>query len=229
MIVTGIFFGGIFGFFLCHRRQKNFLDFILISTLVIAFGFVTAKILYILITYPVKNFFYVIFKMLLGRDESIMSGGFVFYGGIPGALIGYYLGVKLAKCSHQGFYDIFAVVLPIVQGFGRIGCHFAGCCYGSFFPGTMIRFPVQALEASILFSLGFIFLFCYNHNKTNLLYGYSISYAVIRFLLEYLRGDTIRGYFWMFSTSQWISIFVVIAVIILLIYNKITKMRDIEQ
>lgn len=33
-----------------------------------------------------------------------------------------------------------------------------------------------------------------------------INYAVCRFLLEFLRGDEVRGYFLCFSTSQWIAL-----------------------
>ena len=39
-----------------------------------------------------------------------------------------------------------------------------------------------------------------------------IAYAIIRFVLEYLRADAARGSFLFLSTSQWISILIVIAV-----------------
>ena len=41
---------------------------------------------------------------------------------------------------------------------------------------------------------------------------YLIAYAIIRFVLEYLRADAARGSFLFLSTSQWISILMVIAV-----------------
>ena len=43
---------------------------------------------------------------------------------------------------------------------------------------------------------------------------YFISYGIIRFSLEFLRGDEIRGRWLIFSTSQWISIVLIIAGII---------------
>ena len=36
--------------------------------------------------------------------------------------------------------------------------------------------------------------------------AYVIAYAVIRFVLEFLRYDYERGILWVFSTSQWISL-----------------------
>ena len=42
--------------------------------------------------------------------------------------------------------------------------------------------------------------------QVDLLRIYMVSYAVCRFLLEFLRGDEIRGRFLCFSTSQWIAL-----------------------
>ena len=43
------------------------------------------------------------------------------------------------------------------------------------------------------------------------LFVYLIIYGVERFLLEFLRGDEIRGFFGLLSTSQWISIALIAA------------------
>lgn len=205
-IVTGIITGGCVAKFLCSQQNRNFLDFIIIATMTLCFGFITAKILYILITFPISDFFIVVAKMLFGKDNSILASGFVFLGGLPGGLLGYFLGTKIAKCKLFDFTDIFAVIIPLVHGFGRIGCFFAGCCYGRFVPGTMISFPVQLLESGVLFLLALFLFVGFMKNQRHLLFGYLFSYAMIRFFLEYLRGDTIRGYFGIFSTSQWICI-----------------------
>ena len=44
------------------------------------------------------------------------------------------------------------------------------------------------------------------------------SYGVLRFLNEYLRDDPQRGGFWIFSTSQWISLALVPGAILGAIY-----------
>ena len=43
---------------------------------------------------------------------------------------------------------------------------------------------------------------------------YLLMYAVLRFILEFLRGDSIRGHWMLFSTSQWISIVIILYVFI---------------
>lgn len=51
-------------------------------------------------------------------------------------------------------------------------------------------------------------------------------YAICRFLLEYIRGDMDRGGFWMFSTSQWISLVVVTGAIVG--YTKLKSMPKLR-
>ena len=62
-------------------------------------------------------------------------------------------------------------------------------------------------------------LFKKNFFKGRLLYIYLILYAVGRFLIEFLRGDDIRGKIWIFSTSQLISIFLLMILLILYLNN----------
>ena len=45
---------------------------------------------------------------------------------------------------------------------------------------------------------------------------YLIAYGILRFSLEFLRYDEERGFLWFFSTSQWISILLIIAGILFL-------------
>ena len=49
---------------------------------------------------------------------------------------------------------------------------------------------------------------------------YLISYSIIRFADEYLRGDVVRGLWGPFSTSQWISLAILIGTVIVLIVQK---------
>ncbi|MBQ1715424.1 MAG: prolipoprotein diacylglyceryl transferase, partial [Firmicutes bacterium] len=43
---------------------------------------------------------------------------------------------------------------------------------------------------------------------------YLLSYSILRFLLEFLRGDASRGIILGLSTSQWISIAVFLVILI---------------
>ena len=70
------------------------------------------------------------------------------------------------------------------------------------------RFPTPLLEA-VLNLILFFFLFLIREKKVlrgALIFVYLLSYAVIRFSIEFLRGDAVRGIWLGLSTSQWISI-----------------------
>ena len=131
------------------------------------------------------------------------------------AIIIYSRKTRLPVLSHM---DLYVPIFPLFHTFGRIGCFFAGCCYGiecevgyahKHSNGVIInRFPVQLLEAGLNFLL-FLFIFmCFIRGirKGRLLQIYLLVYPVIRFCDEFLRGDAIRGKILFFSTSQWISI-----------------------
>lgn len=169
-------------------------------------------------------------------------GGSVFYGGLITGLITGYWWVKRKKYRMALYTDIAAMTLPLFHGFGRIGCFFAGCCYGVPWEHgilyhspnlsaaeTVNRFPVQLLESALLFLLFFgLYFFCYRTTEKSsqaqlrrcellrgkLLMVYLGLYAVLRFLDEFLRGDAIRGHLGPFSTSQWISLLIVGIIVI---------------
>ena len=133
------------------------------------------------------------------------------------------------------------------HAFGRVGCFFAGCCYGIPFSHGFVmhdslnpvgdgvaRFPVQLLEALLLLILFLVLNGIRkkrlsllkeegaateqkrkpNRREGSLLPLYLLSYAVIRFGDEFLRGDTYRGIWLFFSTSQWISVFILAGIAI---------------
>ena len=121
--------------------------------------------------------------------------------------------------------DIFAPLIPLIHGFGRVGCFCSGCCYGKEYHGIfsvqfpyneMIpelsdvpRVPVQLLEAGMNFLVFGILMYIGKKGicKTGQMMGiYLIYYTIARFFLEMLRGDGIRGSIGIFSTSQLISI-----------------------
>lgn len=169
-----------------------------------------------------------------------LFGGMVFYGGLYGGLIGGYLWAKKKKYDVKGLSDVFSVAIPIFHAFGRIGCFFAGCCYGTEvdwgISGRVIvadvrenakRIPVQLIEAFLLLLLFVLMLVLFLKNKVNgkLIFIYLIVYAWMRFVLEFFRGDEIRGSILMFSTSQWISIFTLLWVSAYLLIQKRRKIN----
>lgn len=170
-------------------------------------------------------------------------GGSVFYGGLLGSIAAILIYTKFSKAlKRPEVFDIFAVCIPLFHFFGRLGCFFGGCCYGieckfgftahgnELVPmiNDVNRFPVQLLEACLnlcIFALVLYLFFKKDDMTGNLIYVYLTSYAVVRFCTEFLRGDEIRGRLLCFSTSQWISI----AILVFVIARAIIKKRNAKQ
>ena len=96
------------------------------------------------------------------------------------------------------------------------------------------RFPVQLVEAAANFLLAICMLWLFHKKKLKkgrLILVYGLSYPVIRFILEFWRGDQIRGIFFGLSTSQWISlaVFAISAVIALWDFTRNRKIKKAVQ
>lgn len=61
-----------------------------------------------------------------------LYAGFVFYGGLYGAVLSVCLYARAAKVSAQRLLNILLPVLPLIHSMGRIGCFCVGCCYGRY-------------------------------------------------------------------------------------------------
>ena len=167
---------------------------------------------------------------------GIIKGGFVFYGGLLGGALGLLIYTKQFNNFFE-YADVYAVVLPIGHALGRVGCFFAGCCYGMPHDGpfsytytstvgtTPLGVPllaIQLIEATLLLLLFLVLLifFLLRGKRLGLCCAvYVISYAVLRFVLEFFRGDAGRGVF-ILSTSQWISLFLLALTLLLLLQKK---------
>ena len=160
----------------------------------------------------------------------VFGGGFVFYGGLLGAIGGVYLYARVRKINMDDLFQAVVPCFPLFHAFGRIGCFMSGCCYGipcSFgfamaAEPDITRFPIQLVESMFCIVIFTILLMIENYFPTvDLLKVYLISYAAARFGLEFLRGDIVRGFLWCFSTSQWISLSIIAFYIIKkIIFNK---------
>lgn len=219
IIAIGLIVGNIVVYRDIHRRKQNFDDFILIETYGLAFGWLGAKILYLWVS---RGF---IEWNRIGEVNYLiylMKNGFVFYGGLIGGVIGIIIAKFIHKIDLKMYLSELVYCIPLVHGFGRIGCFHAGCCFGMPYNGPLAivyndpshmmcgikLFPVQLLSALILFSFAFIFYILIKKKGSSIEFflGYIMTYSIARFLIEFLRYDSIRGGFWIFSTSQWISI-----------------------
>lgn len=200
-----------------------------------------AKLLFILTMLPnlIRNKDILIAnpKLLL----HILSGGLVFYGGLIGAVLGLYIYSKQYKIHFINILDLMAPSIPLIHGFGRIGCFTAGCCYGIAYdglfhviykqsqiaPNDVALLPVQLISSGINF-LGSIVLFFFARKKRKpgkVIGIYFIFYSMARFIIEFFRGDVVRGIFFGISTSQWISV-VLIPIGLWFCFKKFTTNQD---
>lgn len=211
-----------------YRAKKQGLDsdkIISLAVWVIVSGLISAKLLY----------YITIFDELLKNPRLLLDlgDGFVVYGGIVGGIFGGYLFARIHKIPFFRYFDLVVPAVALAQGLGRIGCYLAGCCYGlqmespisivftnsSFAPNGVPLLPTQLIASGLNFLHCIILLLFARRAKASgqVCALYLICYSAGRFVLEYFRGDLIRGSVGTFSTSQFISIFIFAAGLAMLI------------
>lgn len=189
-------------------------------------GFIGAKLLFLIVE----------FKAFLQHPLQLLgSSGFVVYGGIIAGVIAAIIYCKKKNYRFMEYFDLAAPSIAMAQGFGRIGCFLAGCCYGkttesflgvvfpenSMAPSGIKLLPTQLFSSAGNFLIMAILLLYSRKAKKPGDVGilYMFLYGIGRFLIEFLRIDD-RGGFWLLSTSQWISIGVVAFAAVLYVRNK---------
>lgn len=212
-----------------QRAKKRKMDSDVIFSLglfCVVTGFLSAKLLFILVEW--KNF--------IANPLSFLSNsGFVVYGGIIGGVL---FAILFCKFKKLFFWDYFDIVLPsvaVTQGFGRIGCFLAGCCYGretdawygiafshsNYAPNGVKMIPTQLFSAAGMFIIATIVMIYARKQRRPGRPGslYLILYSIGRFGIEFLRNDY-RGEIGPLSTSQFISLFIVVIGIGLFVTRK---------
>jgi len=225
MALFGVFASGIYVTQICKKNGKDDSEGIIFLLIISAGMFLGSHILYAIVNYRIL--FTVInniqkinsFQAFL-ETAVLIAGGSVFYGGLLGGLLTAKI-IVLKKPRYEYLFDIATPAIPLFHFFGRIGCFLGGCCYGieSKFGVTfrrslvekangVNRFPVQLLEALVCLLLFFILDYLRKKKffKGHLIYLYLLIYSVVRFFMEFIRGDEYRGLFFGLSTSQIISI-----------------------
>lgn len=230
--------------FAAKMKSEDFNDLVYVYVWAAMGAVIGAKLLYILIEIPD-----VARKVQEGADlrlylRNMVSGGFVFYGGLLGAVLAVKAASKYFALDFCKVITILTPAMPLAHALGRVGCAVVGCCYGRetrmcigisyadsmYAPNGVRLFPVQILEALadlLIFGvLVFLLLKAADSYAASGIFGmYLVMYASIRFLLEFMRGDSVRGHLGWFSTSQWISI----VILLLAGTQKISKRRWIER
>lgn len=152
-----------------------------------------------------------------------VSKGFVVYGGIIGGILAGFLFCKKNKINFLKYFDLVMPSIALAQGFGRIGCIFAGCCYGEkansgfgitfheseFAPNNISLIPTQPISSILNFLNFFVLITLAKRTKADgqIAGFYLVFYSAGRFIIEFFRGDLERGKIGALSTSQFIAVF----------------------
>ena len=191
---------------------------------IIMSGFIGARVVYVFTEWdyfskqPLRIFF--------------ANEGFVFYGGFIAACLVALWYMKRRKLKVWKMADLLAPSIAIAHSIGRLGCFFYGCCYGKptdswvgvLFPpespagqSGISVIPTQIISSLALLAIFFILIAVRRYKKFNgqIFWLYVLLYAIIRFIIEFFRGDE-RGYIWIFSTSQFIGIFMAVIAAVML-------------
>ncbi len=139
---------------------------------------------------------------LVERDPAVLWSdprfGFVFYGGVAGAVVAGLYACKRLGADFRVCADHFAAAMPLGHAIGRLGCLGAGCCYGRHtdlpwglpMAGDPSRHPVQVYEAAANLVIFFVAARAVGRHKPGTVIRAVVAvYAVVRFLLEFLRDD----------------------------------------
>ena len=202
-------------------------------------GFIGMKLLYWIITPESITAFFQ--SPSLSAFWQLITAGMVFYGGLIGGILGLWLLARKKRRSFFTFSDLIVPCFCVAHAGGRIGCLLVGCCYGVAdgqaclnghltYHGALAlpylngvrRLPVPLMESVFLLLLaaGLLLLLKANRRRGTVTGWYLVLYAIWRFIIEFFRGDEVRGIFGMFSTSQWISFAILAAGIIILVLSR---------
>ena len=198
------------------KISDKFIDFLFYNGIVaIALGFVSAclfQAVYAYIDNPERGF-------------HLFSSGMTFIGGLIGGVLSFLVGYFVFRPMLDGrLVDIISLLpccIVIAHAFGRVGCFFAGCCYGKPTESFLgVKFPflsykvhaTQLYEAAFLFALFAVMLILYvkkgfKHNLSL----YLLTYGIFRFLIEFVRGDERGSFVAGVSPSQFWSIVMILA------------------
>lgn len=199
------------------------MDIVMVS---IGAGLIGGRLLYV-VSDPDSSF---CFSELFAWGNG---GGLTILGAIIGIVIALVWFLKKIRVPVLSFLDVIALYTPLLQSVSRIGCFFAGCCYGaptslgwgyiytdpdSMAPLYIALHPAQLYSALSLF---FIFLFLYFVVqkicvKPGQLFGaYLLCISMERFFIDFWRDDRVfsQHYLIHFLFLDYVSIHQLIALV----------------
>lgn len=200
-------------------------DFILAACYVLPLAIIGARLYYVTFSGETYSF---------GEIFRIWDGGMAIYGGVIGGAIGVALFCLIHKKNFLDVADVVAPSLILGQAIGRIGCYFAGCCYGIEVTNeSLMWFPLSTqingvwhlstfFYESLWNLLAFVILLILLRKNKYKFRGSSIAmyfilYGIGRAWIEALRGDSL--YIGAIKVSQLLSILLIIGGLLLILIN----------
>jgi len=182
------------------------------------------------------------FGRSLGDLMKLMRSAGVFYGGLIAAVVVALWYLRRHRLPMWTVTDVFAPGIALGHVIGRLGCLFAGCCFGrpttvpwaitfhSEYAGQNVGTPLGLpLHPTQLYEAGaellILGVLLWGERRTRQFPGrtfwsYMLLYGISRFVIEFYRGDN-RGSIGMFSTSQVVSLGIVpLAVVMLAVLSR---------
>lgn len=224
--IAGIIAGIGVLFFICKYLKKDYQDTVTFLALTMVGAMLGSKILFLIVSWrDIANDWGEIMRDFTFFINKYIYGGLVFYGALIGGILTAILYCKIRKLRFTDEALPIITVIPLIHGIARIGCHVVGCCYGVptdlpigivyhnsiAAPPDIPLFPVQLTESGCNIIIFIVLLIVLKRKDTFLsLATYACMYSIIRFILEFFRGDAARGFIGVLSTSQLISIFLFI-------------------
>src|SRR6476469_9970195 len=170
---------------------------------------------------------------------TLLRSGGVFYGGLIAAVAVALWYLRRHRMPMWTVTDVFAPGIALGHVIGRLGCLFAGCCFGkpTTVPwaftfhndlahqnvGTPLGIPLhptQLYEAGAELLILGLLLALERRGRSypgRTFWTYMLLYGVSRFVIEMYRGDP-RGMVGTLSTSQFVSILIVPLAVIMLLW-----------
>lgn len=207
--------GGILFFYFLKRRQKEMglrrkEDFWLLLNVVAISGFVGARLVFLFLEEPLGS-------PRFWHELVAVNSGFSIFGFVLGILFGVFCYGRILKLDVVRLLDYVFLLIPLWQLCGRMGCFMTGCCYGrpiqhhlpwavtftnpaAAIPRNLLGVPLHPAQLYEVLGDGFILLFLYavilrgirrgRHPAGLVCVSYLVGYGILRFILEWFRGDT---------------------------------------
>lgn len=202
---------------ICYREAKKYhfsIDiYWKLVFLVGVFAMIGSKILYA-VSFDHVRFF-------ADPLETVQHTGWMLYGALVGSYAALFIGRAMFTFPLFMALDGMTYGAVFGVGVGRLACFFSGCCQGlptDLFLGVTFPGGECAVHPTQLYEAGFAFLlFGVIHyvRQRSFFEGFQMAlfftgYGTFRFLIEFIRADSLIPGFKPFTPSQYISIVLII-------------------